>query len=58
MLRRELLLHAKYLGLKGVSKLSKNDLEEAILDYIGLTRQEHMIIIGEEVNVDLDIFEL
>jgi len=58
MLRRELLLHAKYLGLKGISKLNKNDLEQAILDYIGLTMQEHRIIVGDEVDIDLDIYEL
>lgn len=57
MLRRELLLHAKYLGLKGVSKLNKNDLEQAILEYIGLSHQEHRLIIGDEVDIDLDIYE-
>ena len=58
MLKRELLLHAKYLGLKGVSKLNKAELEDVILEYVGLSRQEHMIIIGEEVDIDLGILVL
>ena len=59
MLKRELVLHAKYLGLKGVSKLNKAELEDVILEYVGLSRQEHMLIIGEEdVDIDLGILVL